>query len=62
MKGKQMKKEKKEQFIVNYLAYVNETCISNLYMLFRKTPWSFTEVDAYTLKDEIERTDQQLGI
>lgn len=57
-----MKKKKKKQIEVNYLAYVNEECIDNLYLLFRKTPWSFTAVDAYALKEEIERTDQQLGI
>jgi hypothetical protein len=56
-----MKKEKRV-FAVNYLAYVNEETISNLYLMFRATPWSYTHYNPYNLKEEIETTDKRLGI
>jgi hypothetical protein len=56
-----MKKEKRV-FAVNYLAYVNEETISNLYLMFRATPWSYTHCNPYNLKEEIETTDKRLGI
>lgn len=55
-----MKKQKKE-IVVNYLAYVDERSIDNLYEMFRATPWSFTHYEAHALQKEIETLDRQLG-
>lgn len=56
-----MKKQKKE-IVVNYLAYVDERSIDNLYEMFRATPWSFTHYEAHALQKEIETLDRQLGL